>query len=401
MNPPEARGNRSWLNRTVAAFGLTSFLSDAGHEMATAVLPLQLARLGLGASALGAIEGLADAASGLAKLAGGIAGQRIERKRLWTSAGYAVTAVCTSALGHVVAVPALVALRCAAWVGRGFRSPLRDFLISESVEPGAYARAFGLERAGDMAGAVVGPLIALSLVAAGFGFGTILWIAIVPGLLAAACVLVLVKERGHGAAGAQPRASLRPAMPRGYWPLVGAIFLFGMGDFSRTFLILAVARVAPSEATPTIWGLPVLLYALHNGISGLATFPSGHLADRFGRRRVLLMGYTLGLAVNLTLALASGRLGGVVLAFLLSGVAIAVEETVEKASVSELLTGDLRSYGLGVLAAANAAGDVLSSVAVGLLWDHRGPAVAFGAAAVCSAAGLAALALLSSRAPSS
>jgi MFS family permease len=391
---------RGWLNRTVAAFGLTSLLSDAGHEMATAVLPMHLMRLGLGASALGAVEGIADAASGLAKLAGGMAGQRIRHKRPWTSAGYAVTAVCTSALGFVVTLPALIALRCAAWAGRGFRGPLRDFLISDAVEPRFFARAFGVERAGDMVGAVLGPLIALGLLAAGASFRSILLFALAPGLLAAVCVAVLVKERATGVAEATP-SSLRPSMPPGFWPLIGAIFVFGLGDFSRSFLILAVAKASPQASASSTWGLPVLMYAMHNGLSALATFPSGHLADRFGRRRILLAGYAIGLAGNVVLASSSARLGGVVAAFLLSGIAIAVQETVEKACVSELLSRDIRSYGLGVLAAANALGDVVSSLGVGWLWEVQGALAAFGAAAVCSAAGLIVLAALPSRASSS
>ena len=389
---------RGWLNRTVAAFGLTSLLSDVGHEMATAVLPLQLVRLGLGATALGAIEGIADAASGLAKLAGGMAGQRIARKKPWTAAGYAVTALGTSALGFVTSLPVFVALRSAAWVGRGFRGPLRDYLVSDSVEPRYYARAFGLERAGDMIGAVVGPLLALSLLAAGVAFKSVLLVAVVPGLLASACVVWLVKECAHDPAAARA-AALRPAMPRGYWPLVGAVLLFGLGDFSRSFLILAVAKAAPvaDDGRAVLFGLPVLLYALHNGVSALATFPSGHLADRFGRRRVLAAGYLLGLGVNLTLALASRDIVAVCFAFLLSGVAIAIEETVEKASVAEMLPREVRSYGLGVLATANAGGDMVSSVGVGLLWDRMGAGVAFGTAAGCSAAGLLLLVAITRR----
>jgi MFS family permease len=386
------------MNRTVAAFGLTSLLSDAGHEMATSVLPLHLARLGLGATALGVVEGIADAAAGLAKLAGGIAGQRIARKKPWTAAGYALTAACTSALGFAATVPGFVVLRSAAWAGRGFRGPLRDFLVSDAVEPRFYARAFGIERAGDMIGAVVGPILALTLLAAGIAFRSVLLVALVPGMLAAGCVLGLVKETAH----AVPRSSkvaLRPAMPRGYWPLVAAVAVFGLGDFSRSFLILAVVKASPaaSGGWTVAFGLPVLLYALHNGVSALATFPSGHLADRLGRRRVLAAGYLLGCGVNLTLALASHALAAVVFAFLLSGVAIAIEETVEKACVAELLPRENRSYGLGVLATANAVGDMVSSVGIGVLWDRIGARAAFGSAAACSAAGVLLLVTIAGR----
>jgi MFS family permease len=389
---------RGWMNRTVAAFGLTSLLSDAGHEMATSVLPLHLARLGLGATALGVVEGIADAAAGLAKLAGGIAGQRISRKKPWTAAGYALTAACTSALGFAATIPGFVVLRSAAWAGRGFRGPLRDFLVSDAVEPRFYARAFGVERAGDMIGAVVGPILALTLLAAGIAFRSVLLVALVPGLLAAGCVLALVRETAHTAQ-QSPRAALRPTMPRGYWPLVAAVAVFGLGDFSRSFLILAVVKASPAASAgwTVAFGLPVLLYALHNAVSAVATFPSGHLADRLGRRRVLAAGYLLGCSVNLTLALGSHALAAVVFAFLLSGVAIAVEETVEKACVAELLPRESRSYGLGVLATANAVGDMVSSIGIGFLWDRIGARAAFGSAAACSAAGVLLLVTIAGR----
>jgi MFS family permease len=401
LNDETGKGRPGWLNGTVAAFGLTSLLSDLGHETATAVLPLHLVKIGFGATALGAIEGVADAAAGLAKLAGGMAGQRIARKKPWTAAGYAMTALCTSALGFVAGVPAFVALRSAAWVGRGFRGPLRDFLISDAVEPRFYARAFGLERAGDMIGAVGGPLLALAVLAAGYALKSVLFLALVPGLLAAVCVMWFVRER----VGREPTAGtgkLRPAMPAGYWSLLVAIALFGVGDFSRSFLVLAVAKAVPGRGDGTVahLGLPVVLYALHNGMSALATFPAGHLADRFGRRRLLASGYALGVAVNLTLALWSRSLTAVGCAFLLSGVSIAVEETVEKACVAEILPRSSRSFGLGGLAATNAVGDMIASIGVGVLWDRVGAGVAFGSAAAFSTAGLLLLGLNRFRGPS-
>src|SRR6185295_16018944 len=120
--------------------------------------------------------------------------------------------------------------------------------------------AFGVERAGDMIGAVLGPMLALTLLSAGVAFRSVLLVALVPGMLAAGCVLALVRETAHDAA-SSPKAALRPAMPRGYWPLVAAVAVFGLGDFSRSFLILAVVKASPAvDGGSAAFGLPVLLY---------------------------------------------------------------------------------------------------------------------------------------------
>jgi MFS family permease len=154
---------RSWANRTVISIVLATFFSDFSHEMATAVLPLYLATVGLGPAALGIIEGLADFLVSLSKLGGGVVGHRVVHKRPWATAGYVVTTLATGAMGLVTSLAALVGLRATAWVGRGFRGPLRDHLLADAVEPTHYGRAYGLERAGDMLGAVVGPLAATLL----------------------------------------------------------------------------------------------------------------------------------------------------------------------------------------------------------------------------------------------
>src|SRR5262249_55154948 len=159
--------SRPWVNRAVLGIVLATFFSDFSHESATAVLPLYLGSLGLGAAALGMIEGFADSLVSISKLAGGIAGHHIRRKRPLVSLGYLVTALATASLGLVHGLPALVSLRSLAWISRGFRSPIRDHLLADAVEPTHYGRAFGLERAGDMLGAVVGPLLATLLIWAG------------------------------------------------------------------------------------------------------------------------------------------------------------------------------------------------------------------------------------------
>ena len=284
-------------------------------------------------------------------------------------------------------------MRSLAWIGRGFRGPLRDFLMADAVEPTHYGRAFGLERAGDMIGAVVGPLLAIALITAGVAFRGMLLIALIPGLAAAACVMFLVRERRFRPEGeTRTIRGMHGSLPRRFRPLVAAILVFGIGDFSRSFLILAAAKASGAGGAVNLgWlavAMPVAMYAAHNLISAVATFPAGRASDTFGRRRVLAVGYGLGLGCNVLLALGHGSLALVAAAFVVSGIYIAIEETAEKALVAEMLPREIRAYGLGILVAANAAGDMISSVGVGLLWDSIGAGAAFGAAAVFSGIGL-------------
>src|SRR5215510_5099179 len=185
MNVEPTMTSTRWLNRTVWGIVLATFFSDFSHEMCTAVLPNFIGSVGMGAMALGLIEGLADLFVSFSKLAGGIVGHKIQRKKPWTVAGYFITTVCTAAIGLTHTLAGIVSLRTIAWAGRGFRSPLRDYLLADAVEKTHYGRAYGFERAGDMLGAVAGPLLAALMVWLGVPLSTIILWGIVPGLLAA------------------------------------------------------------------------------------------------------------------------------------------------------------------------------------------------------------------------
>ncbi|MHB8971947.1 MAG: MFS transporter [Pirellulaceae bacterium] len=383
---------RGWINGTVAGIVLATFFSDFSHEMATAVLPLYLAVLGLGPAALGVIEGLADFLVSLSKLGGGVVGHHLHHKRPWVVLGYLVTTLATGAMGLVSSLAALVGLRTTAWVGRGFRGPLRDYLLAEAVEPTHYGRVYGLERSGDMLGAVAGPLVASLLVWLGIEFRSIILLTLAPGLVAAGAMFLLVKERAvvlnPPAAGtaSQPR----PRFPRAFWLFLIGVGLFGLGDFSRTFLIWLAARSLGEEATHTAGtvSVAVLLYTMHNLVSAAAAYPIGRLGDRRSKLVVLLCGYGLGVVTNLLLAFLGSSLPWLVVAILFSGIYIAAEETLEKAAAAEFLPRELRSLGFGILASVNAVGDMVSSLYVGGLLEVNRPRLAFGIAAVAGAAGV-------------
>jgi MFS family permease len=400
----------SWINSTVVGIVLATFFADCSHELSTAVLPLYLVTIGQGPAALAIIEGVADFVVSLSKLAGGFLGHVVTRKQPLVAVGYLITAGATSALGLVTSVTGLVTLRSVAWIGRGYRGPLRDALLTDAVERTHYGRAFGLERSGDMLGAVLGPLAAALFVWLGIEFRSVLLWAFLPGLAAAASITFLVRERvlaeprqDSGAKSAADPAT-RPSgrrFPRIFFLFLGGVLCFGLGDFSRSFLIWLAAQ-ALGETGPRAHGtisIAVLLYAAHNAISGLTAYPVGALADRFAKRNVLLAGYAIGVGTNLILAGFSGAMPGLVAAIVLSGISLAVEQTLEKAVVAELIPSSGRSLGFGILACTNAVGDLFSSLSVGWFLSRGQSGIAFGLAAAAGFVGVAWLAALSRRIP--
>lgn len=354
------------------------------HELATAVLPVVLLSLGAGPAALGLIEGSADGLSAAAKLWGGLATDRVARRKPLASIGYLVTAVGTAAIGICAAWWQVMICRIAAWIGRGSRSPARDVLMAEAAAPHAWGRAFGLERAGDALGAVLGPLLALGLVAAGFQAQHVMLWSLLPGACAFFAISILVVEqprelqsmtrtfRGHLA-----------ATSTAFRHYLGGILIFGCGDFSRTLLILYVTQHA--QGALFRWQgatLAIALYVLHNAVSALAAFPIGALSDIVGRRRVVSVGYVFAGATTFGFAVLGTTPLALIVLFVCSGVYIACEEVAEKACAAELLPEDARGTGMGLLAATNGIGDMVSSTLVGLLWSvaPATPALGFAVA---------------------
>ena len=239
---PTAPEESRWLSRGVLGVGTASFFSDAGHEIATSVLPSFLTvTLHAGPGALGAIEGTSDALVGLSKLAGGPLSNDPERRARLATGGYLGTALATGAIGLAVAVWQVAVLRALAWASRGIRSPARDTLLTSLVPPQAYGRAFGVERAGDNAGAIVGPLLASVLVAV-VGIRHAIWFAVIPGVLAAVAITVAAREARRTVTSTAGRRTLslnlgelrRAGLARALAPAA----LFEFGNIATTLLIL-------------------------------------------------------------------------------------------------------------------------------------------------------------------
>lgn len=382
-----AAGRRRWFTRGVGSVGLASFFSDSGHEMATSLLPTFLTvTLRSTAGALGVIEGVADALTGVAKLVGGpIANDESQRVRM-ASGGYLVTAAATGAIGLSGVVWQAGLARAGAWLARGIRSPARDALLASLAPPEAYGRAFGLERAGDNLGAVAGPLIAAALVGV-IGIRHTLYLSAVPGTFAAVAITFAAAEarRRRSAlperrrvrlelTGLREAGMLRPLIP---------IAAFELGNVATTLLILRATTLLHhgGRSLAAATSLAVFIYAGHNLFGSFVAYGGGHWLDRAGPRVVFASGAVVYIAAYALFSLPLHSWPVLVGAFLLAGSGIGFAETAESALVARLLPDRLRGSGFGLLGGVQSFGDFASSAAVGLLWTEVSPTVGFAYAA--------------------
>ncbi len=394
-----------WLNATVAGAGITSALGDFCYETTTVMLPGFLAALGLPASALGTIEGLADAVAGMARMGAGHAADKLGHRKALVLAGYALTPLGQALIALAAGWPLILCGRLLSWFGKGLRGPLRDAIVVQAVQPHTKGRAFGFHRAADTVGAVLGPLLGVALLGwaqrlhwhgATGPFRLVLWLSLLPGLLAVVAFALLVRDPGQSP---NPQASFLGSLrglPTRFRRYLGAVGLFGAGDFSASLLILAATTLlAPSLGMLRAAQFAGLLYVWRNVVQVLASYPIGWLADRFGHLRMLRAGYALGAATALLAALAfvwqwhgMAVLGTL---FLLSGLYVAVEEAIEPTLSAEMLSTQGLLTGYAALGTVNAVARLVSSSVVGLVWTLVSPAPAFGLAALLMALGTFAL----------
>jgi MFS family permease len=373
-----------WLNRTVLGIGLASLLSDWSHEIATTVLPAFLASMGAAAAWLGVIEGVADGLSSFAKMASGFYTDKLQRRKPIAVVGYLVTALGTASFGLATAAWHILISRSLAWLGRGVRTPVRKALLAAAVTRETYGRAFGFERMMDTVGAIVGPATALVLLTAlQHNYRHVFLLTLIPGVCAAGLIAFFVREKerkpvAHVSFGARLRL-----LPRPYRKFLVAVGIFGAGDFAPSLLILlATQKLAPELGATKAASIAVGFYVLRNIFYAGFAYVAGWLADHFKKHFVLASGYALAAVMALLIVAAPMTIGLLGVIFVLSGMYVAIEETLEDSFCAELVGEEQHGMAFGVLATVNGIGDFLSSIIVGALWTVAGTSVAFGYSAV-------------------
>jgi MFS family permease len=390
----------AWLNRNVFAMGLTSLLGDMGYEMATALLPGFFAVLGLPAAALGTIEGVADATASFVKLGVGWWSDRLGHRKAIAVAGYFLSGTAKALFAFAHNWPLILVGRVVAWFGRGIRSPLRDALLAESVPAETRGKAFGFHRAGDTAGAILGPLIGVALLSywgphssdPSRPFRIAFLLTLIPGIASALTFALLVHENRREPSRTSLSASLK-TLPRPFFRFQIGVGIFGAGDYSHTLMILAAAQLlAPQRGIARAAAVAGLLYVLHNVVYALSAYPLGALSDKRGRRGLLAMGYVLGAIVALGFAAAfwskTANIVLIALLFMLGGAFIAIQDALEGAMTADLVPETARrGLAYGLTGAVNGFGDLISSAIVGIVWTAYSPVAAFVYAAVMMAVG--------------
>ncbi len=373
-----------WLNRTVLGIGLASLCSDFSHEVATALLPTFLATMGVAAAWLGIIEGVSDGLASVAKMGSGFYTDKLQRRKPIAVLGYVVTALGTASFGLATSAWHVLLARAGAWLGRGVRTPVKKALLASAVTKETYGRAFGFERMMDTFGAIIGPISAVFLLAAfHHRYPPLFALTLIPGLGAAALIAFLVQEKerkpiSHVSFGERLRS-----LPKPYQKFLVAVGLFGSGDFAHSMLILlATQKLAPAFGTAKAASFALALYVAHNVFYAASAPISGWLADRFKKPFVLSAGYALAAVMAVLIILLPATLWTFVLIFVLGGIYMGVEETLEDSLCAELVSEEHHGMAFGVLATVNGIGDFLSSIVVGLLWTYFGTTVAFSYCAV-------------------
>jgi MFS family permease len=384
--------------------GLTSLLSDAGHEMATALLPGFFAVLGLPAAALGAIEGISDAVSSFVKLGAGWYTDRIGHRKTITVTGYFLTGASKALFAFAYGWPLILTGRVIAWFGRGIRGPLRDAMLAESVPAESRGKAFGFHRAGDTIGAIIGPLIAVGVLSY-FGshvsdpsrpFRIAFLLTLIPGLSSGIAFAAMVHETRRAGSTAHFWASVG-SLPRRFFRFLFGVGIFGAGDFSHTLMILAATQLLASRHGVTQSAeIAGLLYVVHNVLYAAVSYPVGALSDRWGRRGLLTLGYALGAAVAAGFAAEfwwkTASIPRIGILFVLGGTFIAIQDALEGAMTADIVAElEKRGVAYGLTGAVNGVGDFTSSTVVGLVWTFYSPVAAFAYAALVMAAGAVAL----------
>ncbi len=332
----------SKLPATVIVLGFVSLLNDVASDMIAPLLPIFLATtLGAGPAVVGLIEGVAETTSSLLKLYAGRLGDRGIGHKWLALGGYLISNLVRPLIGIATSWPFVLVMRFADRIGKGIRTAPRDALIALSVDKEQRGYAFGLHRAMDHTGAMIGPLIASLLLAWGMSMGHVFLASVVPGVLVILLLFFGVKEPSHHTNnnGKLPPFKLRE-LPHDLRKLIFAAGLLALAAVPDAFLVLWLN----ANHVPIAW-IPIVWAAAH-GLRALVSLPAGRLSDRVGRLKVMTGGW-ISRVVMLAIMPWITAMHLVILLFMLYAMSTAATEGAERALIGDVTSSEIRGSAFG------------------------------------------------------
>jgi Arabinose efflux permease len=386
---PEAldpEGLTRHLPRHIAVLGLISLLTAMSSAMVYGLLPVFLVKsLGATTASVGFIEGIAEAMMSLARICSGLASDWMGRRKPLVLLGYAVSAVNKVMFPLASTVSMVLAARVIDRIGKGLRDAPRDAFMTDVTPTKIRGSGFGLRLAFYTTGFVIGPLVAMGLMAlSGDNFRLVFWVAVIPAALAIVILVFAIKEQVPKKFSPRPlllRRSEFALFTDAFWWAIAVASLLSLARFSYAFLILKAHSIGIDAAF-----VPIMLVLMHV-VYAIAAYPFGVLADHIDRRLQLGIGAAILIGADIVLAIANvGWMTGIGAG--LWGLQMAVTQGLLSASVADAAPVTLRGTAFGIYDLSIGFATFVASAAAGTLWMIGGPQLAFGFSGLIAAAAI-------------
>lgn len=379
------------VGTNIIILGFVSLFTDLSSQMVFPLIPLFLSTtLGASPTIVGLVEGCAETTASLLKVFSGYWSDRIKKRKPFVFIGYGLSGLMKPLFAFSYVWQSVLVIRIAERIGKGIRNAPRDAIIAESCDTGVMGKAYGIHRAMDGFGSVMGAVMALILLFF-LDIRDIFLLAGIPAIIGVLLVL-FIKEKKRDVPVknvASIRISFKALTPElKNFIIISTIFT--LGHFGVAFLLLRALDIG-QDITNTL-----VMYILFYLIYTIFTVPAGMISDKFGRKPVIISGYLLFGLTSIGLSLTSNLFWTVCL-FVLYGLFFAMIDGVQRAFVVDLTPPELKATALGTFHAATGLAALPAGLIAGLLWEFFSPETTFFYSFIVSI--VAAVLLLRSKSP--
>ena len=350
------------FNRNILFTGFTSFLTDTSVKMVYSVMPMFLLSIGASKTSLSLIEGIAESTAALVKTLSGFWSDKIGKNKPFMLIGYGISALIIPLYSFVISPMQVLYLRFIERFGKGIRTAPRDSLIAGSVTNGDTGRSFGLQKAMDNSGAIVGPLAAFALLIFFPGnYRLIFLLAGIPAILSIFVIIFGIKEAKKNKESLFKKFHFKD-FPRKYYLFLFIIFIFTLGNSTDALLMVKANEVGVKVAF-----IP-LVYLVTSIVSVSLAIPLGSLSDKIGKEKILVVGFLIYAIVYYGFGV-TGSVVTIVALFALYGLYSAATDGIQKAFISDIIDKNKQGTGLGIYNALLGITLLPASLIAGLLYD--------------------------------